>query len=95
MVDRLDPADRFGLVTFDDQVRVEIAAAPLTDKPRARSRIAGIEAGGMTNLSAGYLRGLQEARRAVDGQEALKATVRLELTKSSVPERFASLPVTL
>ena len=37
----------------------------------------------------------REARRAVDGQEALKATVRLELTKSSVPERFASLPVTL
>lgn len=67
LVDRLDPADRFGLVTFDDQVRVEIAAAPMTDKAAAKRRIAGIAAGGMTDLSAGYLRGLQEARRAADG----------------------------
>ena len=67
LVDRLDPADRFGLVTFDDRVRVEIAAAPLTDKAGAKHRIAGIDAGGMTDLSAGYLRGLQEARRAADG----------------------------
>ncbi|MGS0687738.1 vWA domain-containing protein [Nakamurella sp. GG22] len=70
LVDRLDPADRFGLVTFDDHVRVEIAAAPLIDKAKAKNRISGIEPGGMTNLSAGYLRGLQEARRAVDGVDA-------------------------
>ena len=37
----------------------------------------------------------REARRALDGQDALKATVRLELTKSTVTGRFASLPVTL
>jgi Ca-activated chloride channel family protein len=67
LVDRLDPADRFGLVTFDDQVRVEIAATPMTDKPAAKRRIAEIAAGGMTDLSAGYLRGLQEAGRAADG----------------------------
>jgi Ca-activated chloride channel family protein len=67
LVDRLDPADRLGLVTFDDQVRVEIDASPVTDKKAAKRRIAGITAGGMTDLSAGYLRGLQEARRAADG----------------------------
>ena len=64
LVDRLDPADRFGLVTFDDEVRVEIAAAPMTDKHAAKQRIAGVQPGDMTNLSAGYLRGLQEAQRA-------------------------------
>ena len=37
----------------------------------------------------------REARRALDGRDALKATVRLELTKSTVAGRFASLPVTL
>src|SRR6476659_6365083 len=64
LVDRLDPADRFGLVTFDDDVTVEIAAAPMTDKGATKRRIDGVQPGGMTNLSAGYLRGLQEAQRA-------------------------------
>ncbi len=64
LVDRLDPADRFGLVTFDDEVKVVIAAAPMTDKQSAKQRIAGVQPRGITNLSAGYLRGLQEARRA-------------------------------
>jgi Ca-activated chloride channel family protein len=67
LVDRLDPQDRFGLVTFDNTVRVEIPAAPLSDKAQAKQRIAAIRSGGATDLSAGYLRGLQEARRCVDG----------------------------
>ena len=40
LVDRLDPADRFGLVSFDDEVRIEIAAAPMTDKNAAKFDIA-------------------------------------------------------
>jgi Ca-activated chloride channel family protein len=64
LVDRLDPADRFGHVTFDDEVKVEIPAAPLTDKHTAKGRIADVRARGITNLSAGYMRGLQEAKRA-------------------------------
>jgi Ca-activated chloride channel family protein len=67
LVDRLDPQDRFGLVTFDNAVRLEIPAAPLSDKVQAKQRIAAVHPGGATDLSAGYLRGLQEARRCVDG----------------------------
>jgi Ca-activated chloride channel family protein len=67
LIDRLDPEDRFGLVTFDNTVRLDIPAAPLTDKSQARQRIAAVHPGGATDLSAGYLRGLQEARRSVDG----------------------------
>jgi Ca-activated chloride channel family protein len=63
LVDRLDPTDCFGLVTFDDQVRIAVAAGPLSDKAMVKARIAGLEPGGMTDLSGGYLRGLQEARR--------------------------------
>jgi Ca-activated chloride channel family protein len=70
LVDRLDPADRFGLVTFDNQVQVQIAAAVLVDKPAAKQRIARIHPGGSTDLSAGYLRGLQEAARSADGAGA-------------------------
>lgn len=63
LVDRLDPADRLGVVAFDDEVRVIVPAGELADKHAARSAIAGVHSGGMTNLSGGLLRGLQEARR--------------------------------
>ncbi len=63
LVDRLDPRDHFGLVIFDDRVDVPVPAARLTDKEAAKRAIAGIVTDGSTDLSAGYLRGLQEARR--------------------------------
>ncbi|MEY9213463.1 VWA domain-containing protein [Thermobifida halotolerans] len=64
LVDRLDPTDNFGLVSFDSAARVEVAAAPLTDKAAVRERIRGLRPGGLTDLSSGLLRGIQEARRA-------------------------------
>ena len=63
LVDRLDPADRFGLVCFDDAVDVTVPAGPVTDKAQLKARIATVVPGGSTNLSGGLLRGLQEARR--------------------------------
>ncbi len=63
LVVRLDPTDAFGLVAFDDQVQVVVPAGPLFDTAAVREAIAAVTPGGMTNLSAGYLRGLQEARR--------------------------------
>jgi Ca-activated chloride channel family protein len=66
-VDRLDPRDRFGLVTFDDQVDIVVPAGPLTNKLAVKQAIGTVHARGTTDLSAGYLRGLQEARRAGNG----------------------------
>jgi Ca-activated chloride channel homolog len=63
LVDRLSPTDRFGLVSFDDHIRVDVPAGALADKPAVKAAISHIRPGGCTNLSAGYLRGLQEARR--------------------------------
>lgn len=63
LVDRLDPRDNFGLVVFDDRVDVVVPAGPLTDKPAVKRRIATVDDRGSTDLSNGYLRGLQEARR--------------------------------
>jgi Uncharacterized protein containing a von Willebrand factor type A (vWA) domain len=70
LVARLDPADRFGLVVFDDQVEVVVPAGPLTDKQAVREALRRVAPGGMTNLSGGYLRGIQEARRVADGRGA-------------------------
>lgn len=64
LVDRLDPADSFGLVAFDHEVTVTVPAHALADKAPVRRAIASLEPGGMTNLSAGLLRGYQEAHRA-------------------------------
>ena len=63
LVDRLDPTDNLGVVAFDNQVDVVVPAGPLVDKTRTKQAIAGLNARGGTDLSAGYLRGLQEARR--------------------------------
>jgi Ca-activated chloride channel family protein len=63
LVDRLDPADNFGLVAFDDRVELTVPAGALADKRAARRAIAAVAARGGTDLSAGYLRGVQEARR--------------------------------
>ena len=64
LIARLDPTDAFGLVVFDDEVQSPFPAGAARDKPAVREAIRRSGAGGMTNLSGGYLRGLQEARRA-------------------------------
>lgn len=63
LVRRLEPTDNFGLVTFDDSAQVVVPAGPLADKEAVIDRIGGVRAGGSTDLSAGYLRGLREMRR--------------------------------
>lgn len=65
LVARLDDRDRFGLVVFDDQAHVEIPAERVAEVGRdnLRHTITALRPGGSTDLSSGYLRGLQEARR--------------------------------
>jgi Ca-activated chloride channel family protein len=63
LVDRLDPTDNFGVVTFDDRVELTAPAGGLTDKTSVKRALASITPRGSTDLSAGYLRGIQEARR--------------------------------
>ena len=63
LVDRLDPGDNLGVVAFDNAVRIVVPAGPLTDKSAVKAAIGAVRAGGNTDLSAGYLRGLQEAQR--------------------------------
>lgn len=74
LTERLDPSDSLGVVAFDDQVQVVLPARTLEQPNRAAARaaVARLLPGGMTNLSAGLLRGLQEARRAAgDGGATL------------------------
>jgi Ca-activated chloride channel family protein len=70
LVDRLDPRDNFGLVVFDDRVDIAVPARRLTDKATVKRAIAGVQARSSTDLSGGYLRGLQEARRVAGASGA-------------------------
>jgi Ca-activated chloride channel family protein len=63
---RLGPTDELALVTYDDHVDLVRALAPV-GAGDAQGAIAGIDSGGMTNLSGGWLKGLEELRRASDG----------------------------
>ena len=65
LVARLDDSDTFGLVTFDDQTDVVVPAGKVGDHGRQRITrlVQAVDPGGSTDLSGGYLRGLQEARR--------------------------------
>jgi Ca-activated chloride channel family protein len=75
LVQRLAPTDNFGLVTFDDTAQLVVPAGPLTDKQAVLDRIARVRAGGMTDLSAGYLRALRELGGVLRRGEAAGGTV--------------------
>jgi Ca-activated chloride channel family protein len=70
LVDRLDPADNFGLVSFNDSARIEVPAGPLTYKAAAKRTIEALRPMSSTDLSSGLLRGIQEARRVADERGA-------------------------
>jgi len=70
LIGRLRPDDRFGLVIFDDEIEVPVAAGPIGDGNHARAALHQIYSGGMTNLGGGLLRGIQESQRIADGNGA-------------------------
>jgi Ca-activated chloride channel family protein len=96
LVDRLDPRDAFGLVAFDDQVEIAVPAGPVADKPAIHAAIDALYARGSTNLSAGLLRGVQEARRSAGGGGATLLLVSDGMANEGVvePERLEAVAVT-
>ena len=70
LVDQLEPEDVVALVVYDSGARVLRPASPLTDPAALKEQIAGIYAGGSTNLHAGMILGYEEARKHYDPQAA-------------------------
>ncbi len=62
LAQRLGPNDRLALVTFDDDVALVLPLGP-ADPAAAEAAIAGIAPGGTTNLSGGWLKGVEELSR--------------------------------
>jgi Ca-activated chloride channel family protein len=63
LVDRLAPTDRLALVVFDDTVDVLIPLAPI-DKAAMKAVIGRIQTRGSTNLSGGWLQGVEILKTA-------------------------------
>src|SRR5215210_187352 len=61
LVSRLRPQDELALVDYDDHVRLLWPLAPVEQAP-LRAAIASIWPGGSTNLSGGWLKGLEQLR---------------------------------
>ncbi|MDO8306847.1 MAG: VWA domain-containing protein [Actinomycetota bacterium] len=64
---RVKPQDNFGVVVFDNEASVAVPCRPIRDHhlPTVHGLIDGIDPGGSTDLSGGYLLGLSEARRNI------------------------------
>jgi Ca-activated chloride channel family protein len=69
LVQRLGAADRISIVSYNDQVTVDVPAQPVIEKDRINAVIKKLFASGMTNLSGGWLQGCQlVAENTADGQ---------------------------
>lgn len=68
LVDRMKPQDSLGLVAFDSRASIVAPARPMVEHhlPTLHQLIEQVAPGGSTDLSAGYLLGLREARRVVN-----------------------------
>ena len=63
LVSRLRPTDELALIDYDDQVRLLAPLVPLDEKA-LQSALAQVFPGGSTNLSGGWLKGLEQLRGA-------------------------------
>lgn len=77
LIRRLAPQDAFGLITFDDQAEVAVPVVTIADHhlEAMQHAIANIGPGGSTDLSAGYLLALREAKSSMRRTGLAGATV--------------------
>lgn len=66
LVDRLSENDTLSVVTYDDTVRTVQKPTRVTDKKAIKDILGKVRAGGITNLSGGWLEGCQHVRKGKD-----------------------------
>lgn len=62
VVDALDEHDFLSVVLYDDKVTTLIDPAKVTDKAALKAKLATVRAGGLTNLSGGWLQGTEHVK---------------------------------
>lgn len=69
VVDQLEQNDMLSVVVYDDRVDTVIAPQAVTNKSALKSSIARVRAGGITNLSGGWLQGCEHVKKELDPQK--------------------------
>lgn len=69
VVDQLTPDDILSVVVYDDRVDTIIPPQQVTDKTALKKAITQVRAGGITNLSGGWLQGCEYVKQGLDPQK--------------------------
>ena len=69
VVDQLEPSDTLSVVVYDDVVDTPVPPQSVTDKAALKTAIRQVQAGGITNLSGGWLKGCEAVKAHLDPQK--------------------------
>lgn len=69
VVDELEPNDVLSVVVYDDRVDTVVPPQPVNDKSALKKSISSVRAGGITNLSGGWLKGCEYVKNQLDSQK--------------------------
>jgi Ca-activated chloride channel homolog len=69
VVDSLGSDDMLSIVTYDDDIDTIFGPAPVTDKAAVKTLIRKVRAGGITNLSGGWLQSCEHVKKHFDAQK--------------------------
>ena len=68
LVERMGPEDSLSIVAYDDMVATMLAPVKVTDKAAIGKALARITAGGCTNLSGGWLKGVDHVKSQLSSE---------------------------
>ncbi|BAY24611.1 hypothetical protein NIES2100_44060 [Calothrix sp. NIES-2100] len=69
VVDQLEPKDILSVVVYDDAVDTVVPPQSVTDRSALKNAIRNVYAGGITNLSGGWLKGCEYVKKQLDPQK--------------------------
>ena len=69
VVDQLQPRDTLSVVVYDDRVNTIVPPQPVEDPASLKAAIAQVRAGGLTNLSGGWLQSCDHVKAHLDPQK--------------------------
>ncbi|WP_414542176.1 vWA domain-containing protein [Nostoc sp. CCY0012] len=69
VVDQLESKDILSVVVYDDAIDTVIPPQSVTDKSALKTSIRKVRAGGITNLSGGWLQGCEHVKSQLDSQK--------------------------
>ncbi len=69
VVEQLEANDVLSVVVYDDRVDTVVPPQPVTDKSALKNSIRRVRAGGITNLSGGWLQGCEYVKNQLDSQK--------------------------